>query len=503
LNQTVTSEAHAPRGFASHFVESVVLTWIGNLLRIVIGMVALRLVTSSIPEAQLGAYWILTTVSSLLSNLADLGLGIGAVRHLPIVPDRDAARRLMHTILLLRLAFLAVLCGLIFVCKPWVLQIFNAQTIEKNYSFLYIFVTISSLGELYTNFLQGLNRFRAIAFFAFASSLARLVLIVLFVGRGKLGINGLFLAEAVSLLLAMLFSAWVSGHGLRLRAARAEASEQLRFGFPLYLNTILFYTASRINTVMIGSISPVTAGAIGRTEAVSYFTVASRVPDQLQMILRTYNFVYLPNMTRFLVQEDKSQARHLLAASLRLMSYTFAMLTLLLSLFRHEVLAVVAPPSYQQAANAMPLVLGGLTFASLGSIMGSTIVALGDSRTPVKINLWTSSLAFALNFFFIRRWGFMGAAWATLSFNVVGYAITDAVLSRRIRPENRSYLGILAFLGALLAVGFHAGVAMRIVLGVVGAAGSLLLSRGLRDDVGRVWTARRRRAAPAALDPSK
>jgi O-antigen/teichoic acid export membrane protein len=399
------------------------------------------------------------------------------------------------------LAFLAVLCGLIFVCKPWVLQIFNAQTIEKSYYFLYIFVVVSSLSELYTNFLQGLNRFRAIAFFTFASSVVRLVMIVVFVGRWKLGINGLFLAEALSLLLATLFSAWVTGHGLRLRAARAEASEQLRFGFPLYLNTLLYYTANRINTVMIGSLSPVTAGGIGRTEAVSYFTVASRVPDQLQMILRTYNFVYLPSMTRFLMQEDKGQARHLLAASLRLMSYTFAMLTLLLSFFRHEVLAIVAPPSYQQAANAMPLVLGALTFASLGSIMGSTIVALGDSRTPVKINVWTSLVAFALNYICITRWGFMGAAWAALSYTVVGYIITDAVLSRRIRPENRSYLGILAFLAALLAVGFDAGVAVRLVLLAGGAAGSLLLSRGLRDDVERVWSARKRRAAPAAPEP--
>jgi len=184
------------------------------------------------------------------------------------------------------------------------------------------------------------------------------------------------------------------------------------------------------------------------------------------------------------------------------------MLTLLLTFFRHEVLSVLAPPSYQQAALAMPLLLGGLTFASLGSLMGSTIVALGDSRTPVKINLWTSLLSFGLNLYCIRRWGFMGAAWANLGFNVVAYAVTDLVLARRLRPENRSYLGILAFLAALLAAGFspwaglpaHAWLAVRLLALAAGAGGSLVLSRGLRDDVWRVWKAGLGRGQAAPLE---
>jgi lipopolysaccharide exporter len=483
----------APR-FATHFVESVLLTWMGSFARIVIGIVALRLVTGAIPEDALGAYWILTSMAALLANLADFGLGLGAVRHLPLTTDKNARRALMQTVLLLRVFFLALLCGLIYFCKPLVVRLFGADAIGPMYPYLYAFVVLNSLGELYNNFMQGQNRFRMIAVLAFVSSCGRLVLILAFVRGLGLGVPGLFMAESAAMLVTMALSAAFSGQGWRLRLDRPQGRHLLHFGFPLYLNTLLSYTANRINTVMVGSMST--------TTAVSYFSVAGRIPDQMQFILRAYVFVYLPNMSHLLANPDDRQARRLLAASLRLMSFVFAMLGLALSLFRHEMLSVLAPASYQVAAPAVPLLLGGLCFAALGQIMGTTFVALGDTRTPVLINIWTSLLSLGLNLMCIHYWGFMGAAWANLVFNVLAYAITDVVLSRRIRPDGRGYLGILLFLIGLLLAAMRAGVVVRILALAVGGGGSLVLSSALRNDLVQVWNARFRNRLPFMRRPA-
>ena len=210
--QTGATSPPAPSGgFASRYVESVLLTGLGNLGRIVIGLVALRLVTGSIVESALGAYWILTSVAGLLLNFADLGIGLGVVRHLPLAADRDAARRLMHTALALRCAVLVVLCGLIFVCKPWVLRAFDAEIVAASYGYLYVFVVLTNLSEIFTNFLQGQNRFRAIAGIALGSSAARLVLILLLVRGAGLGVRGLSLAEAAASVLQIVVSALWTG----------------------------------------------------------------------------------------------------------------------------------------------------------------------------------------------------------------------------------------------------------------------------------------------------
>jgi len=475
----MTNAPPAARSFGSHFVESVMLTWAGHAARIVIGLVALRLVTGAIPEADLGAYWVLTSVSALLANFADLGLGLGVVRHLPIAADAAAARRLMHTVLALRLGVLVLLCALIALLRPWVLRLFDADIIAAKYGYLYVFVIVSSVAELYNNFLQGLNRFRAMALYALISSIGRLVLLLVFVRRFGLGVEGLFLSEIVSMVAATLLSAWSSGHGPRPAFDRANASEQLRFGFPLYLNTLLSYTANRINTVLIGSMRD--------TIAVSWFSVAARVPDQLSFVLRAYNLVYLPNVTRLAATGDTAAAPRLLGTSLRIMGCAFALMALVLSFVRRPLLAFLAPPSYQVAAPAVPLLLGGLAFAALGSILGSTLVALGDSRTPVRINLWTSLIAFGLNAFCIARWGFMGAAWANLLWNAIAYGITDMVVSRRMKPAGRSYLAIVAWVGACVVVGVNASIVVRVLMTVVATAGCFVLSPALRGDVARVW----------------
>jgi len=483
-----------PRSFGAHFVESVILTWAGHAARIVIGLVALRLVTGAIPEADLGAYWVLTSVSGLLANFADLGLGLGVVRHLPIAADAAAARRLMHTVLVLRLGVLALLCALIALLRPWVLRLFDADMIAAKYNYLYAFVIATSIAELYNNFLQGLNRFRIMALYALISSVGRLALLLIFVRRLGLGVEGLFLSEIVAMIAATLLSAWSSGHGQRPQFDREHASEQLRFGFPLYLNTLLSYTANRINTVLIGSMRD--------TIAVSWFSVAARVPDQLSFVLRAYNLVYLPNLSRLAASGDAAAAPRLLGSSLRLMGCAFALLALLLSFVRGPLLAFLAPPSYQVAAPAVPLLLGGLAFAALGSILGSTLVALGDSRTPVRINFWTSLIAFGLNAVCIARWGFMGAAWANLVWNAIAYGITDVVVSRRMSPASRGYLAIVGWVGACVVVGVNASIAVRIVMIAVATGGCFVISPALRGDVARVWRTAREMGPGSSSGPA-
>ena len=468
--------------FAAHFVESVLLTWAGNLARIVIGLVALRLVTGAIPEAALGAYWILTSLAAMLANFGDLGIGLGVVRHLPLAADTAAARRLMHTALWLRAGVLTLLCLVLWIAKPWVLRLFGATAIESSYVYLYAFVVLTNVAEMYSNFLQGLNRFRVIALLALISSAARLLLIVWLVRGLDLGIRGLFLAEALAMTLQALLAITWTRHGLRPLFDRSVAREQLRFGMPLYANTLLAYTATRIHTLLIGGLSGATA--------VSWFTVASRIPDQLSFVLRSFILVYLPNMSRLTSGTERTGGEQLLAASLRTMSFCFALLAIVLSFFRHELLAFLAPPSYQVAAPAVPLLLGGLVFTALGMILGNTFVALGDSRTPVRINLWTSLLGVVLNVTFIRAWGFMGAAWANLVWNIAGWAITDVVLSRRMRPASRGYLWTMALLGAILVAGLDAGLVVRLVLVGVAVGGGFLSSAALRGDLRRVWSLR-------------
>ena len=489
------TESSAKRnGFAAHFVESVVLTWAGNVARIAIGLVALRLVTGAIPEAELGAYWVLTSVSALLANFADLGLGMAVARHLPTESDTASARRLMHTVLALRLASLVLLCAIVAICRPWILRILDAEVIAAKYGYLYAFIFVSSLSELYNNFLQGLNRFRAMAVYALASSVARLVLLVTFVNHMHMGVTGLFVSEIVSSAFGALLAGLSSRLGLMPTFDRARASRQLRFGFPLYLNTLLSYTSSRINTVLIGSMR--------NTVAVSWFSVAARVPDQLMFVLRAYIQVYLPSMTRLLTRGDTEAARRLLSASLHLMGFTFAMLALCLSFVRSELLGFLAPPSYQVASPAVPLLLGGLAFGVLGSLLGVTLVALGDSRTPVRINIWTSLIAFALNAFCIARWGFLGAAWAHFTWNVIAYGITDVVVSRRFRPAGRSYLVTMGLIGVLLIAGLRASPLLRVGLVIAAVAGCLALSPALRVDAMRVWNLRPRRTPPSDQGPA-
>jgi len=472
------SDTPQPRSFGNHFVESVFLRWASNAVRVVVGLLALRLVTSSVSEAELGVYWTLTAISALLGTLSDLGIGLSVVRHLPLLPDRAQRREHMQTVVAIRAASLLVLCVSIWALKPWVLRIMDASAIADRYYYVYILVIVSSLLQLFTSFLQGLNRFRSIALFAVASSLARLCLVVFLVLKLRLGVLGLFVAEVAAVTMAMFLSVRSAAPGLPSTVNARAARQHLVFGLPLYVNSLLSYTATRLNMLMVASLSGPTA--------LSYFTVASRIPDQISVMLRNYTSVYLPNMSQLLADTEAAKSRHLLTTSLRVLSFVVATGTLVLSLFRREVLLLLAPPSYQSAAAAVPLLLGGLTFASLGVVLGNTIVALGDSRTPMKINLVTAVSSVVLNLLLIPRWGVVGAAWVSLIVNGLGYGVTEFVLARRFTPTGRGYLMVLLVVAGALWVGYDRNVVTRVLIVPACVALCLAVSNGLRADLRRI-----------------
>ena len=104
-----------------------------------------------------------------------------------------------------------------------------------------------------------------------------------------------------------------------------------------------------------------------------------------------------------------------------------------------------------------------------------------------------------LNLALIPRFGFLGAAWALFAFNVFGYAVTERVLARRLAPRGHGYLVLLGALALAFALGYDAGVALRLAILSASAVVPIVVSPSLRADFARILaTARRRPAGPAA-----
>jgi putative MATE family efflux protein len=116
----------------------------------------------------------------------------------------------------------------------------------------------------------------------------------------------------------------------------------------------------------------------------------------------------------------------------------------------------------------LEVILLGSAAIHLHSLLGSIFRALGDTRTPMLISVTTLALNVVLDPALIFGWGGLpalglaGAAWATVTANVVGVGLSLVVLSREgIRPRwavpSLARMGQIASIGgptALSGVGF-------------------------------------------------
>ena len=163
----------------------------------------------------------------------------------------------------------------------------------------------------------------------------------------------------------------------------------------------------------------------------------------------------------------------------------FVLATLTAAVLGREVLVVLTPPRFHDAAPVIPVV--ALAYLLHGTFL-LTSIGIGIERKAHYYPIVTAGAAavnIALNFALVPRWGMMGSAWAT----VAGYgvmAVLGFVFSHRLYPipfewTRLSLVAAAAAVTAALARAAPAGLLSAIAVKVLLLAvfGLVLAALGL------------------------
>jgi O-antigen/teichoic acid export membrane protein len=112
---------------------------------------------------------------------------------------------------------------------------------------------------------------------------------------------------------------------------------------------------------------------------------------------------------------------------------SFGFAALLLTLFAHQMLVLLAQPRFYSAALAVgPLALGAVGLAA-SRITSLGIVLSGRSAYVTVVLALAGALNVGLNLALVPRWGFVGSAWAT-AVTYACVAVGQLGLSQRLLP---------------------------------------------------------------------
>jgi O-antigen/teichoic acid export membrane protein len=394
------------KSFLSRFIKGVASLSFGTFFQIGLGFFGLLIAVRYVPEEQFGVFVLLQVSASFFVMFSGLALENISVTKLITNSEEDQKIEIVNTAICYKLLICIVMSLVILFCKPLLNNIFKSEQLSQLLIYIPLYYLLNSFYDFFLQVLQGFHKYREMAISQIINGSIKFILIVVFLIILKIGIIGLIYAFLISFAVSIVFQYFVVPVKKQLKLDPDLLRRIFKFGFPLGLNSVLTFIFMKIDRFMIGAmISPL---------GVAYYEIAARIPDTCHRMYHSFQLVFFPNMSELFAEKRYHEAEKVLNNSLRLISLVTVFATLLATLFQKDIVRLLFSDRYLESAPALPLLLFSLSVGIVGNILGTSLVALGQSDKPVKINLVDTITNVAGNLILIPYFGFMGAVYATI-----------------------------------------------------------------------------------------
>ena len=411
-----------------------VLFSLANFGSRILGMLLVPLYVQFIDPADYGQLDFLQVLSAILSMILVCGLPSAMIRFYHGV-EREQRTPLVSTGLISVVALSMPIAILILILAPQLADLF----FQFPNSALYIRILAVTLAlTLPTRYLNSFLILRGYSKAFVVTSLGHtalaLTLNVVFVAGLRLGVAGLLLASAVSLVPQLLALLWVVRKEVRFAFDKVLLQKLVRFGAPMILASVSGWILSSSDRFFLVHYQDF--------EQVGLYSIAYKFAAGLNFLLFA---PFIRAWTASIFGEQKNaDLPAIIRKSARLFVSAALAVGVSASVFIPEVLVLLTNPKYYGAYIAFPFITASLIAFNFNRLLEVPLHLKNRSGLSGSVGLLAMCANLVLNYLLIPRYGIMGAAIATwLSYslnNVVFY-----LLVKRINPVPYPILPTLAF----------------------------------------------------------
>ena len=245
-------------------------------------------------------------------------------------------------------------------------------------------------------------------------------------GYGLLGVIWATLASQAARLVVMaplMFARtgpwqWQDENGDRGPDLKAMA----RLGLPLFLATTFGVIYTKIDTVMIKSM-------VGNSAA-GIYGQGHQALDVMILVPGLFGTAFFPAMARY-AQQSAADAARLGERALRFLIAGVIPMTLFLTFVAGPIIFWFEKgPRFADSVPLMQITIWGLPLQSASVVLARLLIAAEKERVFIWIGLITMTLNIVLNALLIPRFGYYGAAWATVASMAMGFGLHVHFLRR-------------------------------------------------------------------------
>ena len=418
---------------------------LSGLIVPLVGLITLPVFAHTFTQAQYGLLELATTSTTVVLAMTDAGLTAAMLRSFYDYREieEDERRSVMRTALTGTTVLALVLAGLMVVFRG---QIASRVLQRPNEESLVVLIAASVIALNTWRFVSEVMRVRLLAFSYLTTTILAAVITATLGVLGVLAfgwrVNGVFLAMAIGNGVAATYGVAVVRKSLAGRFSRSHLRRMLAFGLPLVPATLASWALALVDRIILAR--------VGTLAQVGEYAIANRLASLLTIGMTAFTFALTPFLFAT-YSEDPDQERATRGRTLTYLTFVLALAGLVLTLFSHEILKVVAP-RFEDAYKAVgPLMLGMLAYGLVTLFANGIALARSTGRGAV-LTVVAAVINIGLNFALIPPYGIVGAAVATTigyGFLAVGYYL----LSQHLYPTPYEPRKALLTIGAACVFG--------------------------------------------------
>lgn len=422
-----------------HFITSTISLGSFSIISIALGLVGTIVVTRHFSPIVFGIYSLVLVIESFLRQLSTLGLEMGISRFIAGSDSEEKKENLLSTAAIMRMTAILLMCLLAWISRPYLLKLFGGSSIADFFIYIPLLFVLDNSRTFFGSVLQGCLLFPRIGVIDVSTSFLTLSLqlVMIYVFKSN-NIAWLLLIKAFSTFLACVLGFVSIPIKKRLSFHLDDFKKLIKFGFPLQINDILQLIQTRIDSLVVGAL-------LGPAN-LAYYEVARKIPDQLRSLYEPFRAVYYPFLTKRYELEDRKKASNLLNDSMRFVAFVTLLGTAIAVIFSKDIIRLLFSEKYLSSAPVFVILMINLSIALVSNVMGTTLVAVGDSSKPLIINSFNAIISLVGSILLIPGYQIIGAAVANTAGTTVAYPLNVFFLRRRINFSNAAFLKPVALL---------------------------------------------------------
>lgn len=447
------------------------------------GLASVPILTRIFTPSQYGIYSLITVTIMLASPIFYITFVTSTIRFFPEYEDRGEIETLYSTSLHYIPHFLVVVLGVLLPLAAFVIPLgSNRQAICLGICVFALYVPFYIL----LTFFQASQRARTYAILFLTIYVGRYLVGAGLVKWAGTGVNGIFIAWLGALIVVVpveLVLLKVSRHFRWRRYSSGLMKQFASYGMVLVFTNISANILTSSDRYLVQAFK-------GSRQVGLYSVVYTLAMDAFTMLLSALQLGAAPVLMQTYEREGDEETKLLLSRITRLLLIGLVPMTIGLYLLRVRVIHVLTSAKYLPSATAvLPLALGIFCY-NLAWIPAYAFY-LRKRTKKILIPIAASALLnVALNLVLIPKYGFLGAAWATMIAYLV-YLVVVVLMSRRLMQWIFPWLEAMkvAAAGAVMAVSLYfmnriqvggfGGLVICIVSGAVIYVAALIAFKGI------------------------